>query len=213
MQRIDTEADLAAGLARLLEIAPELHPVAECAGPLPLRRSSPDLKGLARIVTAQQVSLASAAAIFSRLEALLDPFDAQTLSRTQDSELAAAGLSRPKIATLRAVEDALGGGLDLAALGLLPAEEAEARLTAIKGIGPWSAEVFLLFCLGHPDVFPAGDLALREAVRHAFSLKVRPDQRETLRRAQAWRPCRGIAARLFWGYYRSVTGRGAGLPT
>lgn len=212
MQRIDTEADLAAGLARLLEVAPELQAVARRAGPLPLRRSSPDLKGLARIVTAQQVSLASAAAIFSRLEALLDPFDADTLSRAQDAELAAAGLSRPKIATLRAVEGALGDGLDLAALGDLPGEVAQARLEAIKGIGPWSAEVFLLFCLGHPDVFPAGDLALREAVRHAFSLEARPDQRETMRRAQAWRPCRGIAARLFWGYYRSVTGRGAGLP-
>jgi DNA-3-methyladenine glycosylase II len=213
MQRIDTEADLAAGLARLLAIAPELAPVAEQAGPLPLRRSSPDLKGLLRIVTAQQVSLASAAAIFCRLEALLDPFDLETLSRTQDAELAAAGLSRPKIATLRAVEGALGeGGLDLAGLADLPGEDAQARLEAIKGIGPWSAEVFLLFCLGHPDVFPVGDLALREAVRHAFSLNERPDQRETRVRAEAWRPCRGIAARLFWGYYRSVTGRGAGLP-
>jgi DNA-3-methyladenine glycosylase II len=85
MQRIDTEADLAAGLARLLAIAPELAPVAEQAGPLPLRRSSPDLKGLLRIVTAQQVSLASAAAIFSRLETLLDPFDLETLSKTQEN--------------------------------------------------------------------------------------------------------------------------------
>ncbi|WP_037546366.1 DNA-3-methyladenine glycosylase family protein [Stappia stellulata] len=212
MQCIDTEADLSAGLARLLAIAPELAPVAERAGPLPLRRSSPDPKGLLRIVTAQQVSLASAAAIFSRLETLLDPFDPETLSKTEDAELAAAGLSRPKIATVRAVSEALGDGLDLAGLADLPGEEAHSRLVSIKGIGPWSADVFLLFCLGHPDIFPVGDLALREAVRHAFSLNVRPDQRETRVRAEAWRPCRGIAARLFWGYYRSVTGRGSGLP-
>ncbi|MBL6431949.1 MAG: hypothetical protein HPM95_15705 [Alphaproteobacteria bacterium] len=138
-------------------------------------------------------------------------FDAQTLSRTQDADLAAAGLSRPKIATLRAVEDASATGW------ISPRSAICRRGTRRRGLKrsrnrPVSAEVFLLFCLGHPDVFPAGDLALREAVRHAFSLEARPDQRETLRRAEAWRPCRGIAARLFWGYYRSVTGRGAGLP-
>ncbi|SDU41433.1 DNA-3-methyladenine glycosylase [Stappia sp. ES.058] len=212
MHRIETGADLEAGLARLLVIAPELRPVAERAGPLPLRRSPADLKGLVRIVTAQQVSLASAATIFSRLETLLDPFDLETLARTEDGDLATAGLSRPKIATVRAVSDALDNGLDLAGLGDLPGEDAQARLEAIKGIGPWSAEVFLLFCLGHPDVFPAGDLALREAIRHAFDLDTRPEQGETRARAQGWKPCRGVAARLFWGYYRSVTGRGAGLP-
>jgi len=209
---IETDADLEAGLAALLRVDPGLQVVVARAGPLPLRRSPPTLAGLARIVTAQQVSVASAAAIFARLEALVDPFEAATLSCVSDEDLGRAGLSRAKIASLRAVCDALENGLDLAALARAPAQDAHRRLVALRGIGPWTADVFLLFCAGHPDVFPAGDLALREAVRLIDNTAVRPDIAATRVRAQAWAPYRGIAARLLWAHYRAETGRGTVLP-
>lgn len=204
LKTITCERDVRNGLDALLVLDPRLKPVAAAAGPLPLRRRPADLKGLAHIVVGQQVSIASAAAIFSRLEALVDPFDAETLSSHNDAALAAVGLSRPKIRTLRAVCAALSDGLDLTSLAEAPADEAHTRLCAISGIGPWSADIFLLFCAGHADIFPCGDLALREALRVAFALEVRPNVREVAEMARAWQPWRGIAARLFWAYYRTL---------
>ena len=204
VKTITCESDVRNGLDALLALDPRLKPIAAAAGPLPLRRRPADLKGLAHIVVGQQVSIASAAAIFSRLEALVDPFDAETLCAHDDPALAAAGLSRPKIRTLRAVCAALSEGLDLASLAEAPSDEAHARLCAISGIGPWSADIFLLFCAGHPDIFPCGDLALREALRAAFGLEARPGVREAGEMARVWQPWRGIAARLFWAYYRTL---------
>lgn len=126
------------------------------------------------------------------------------MSAQGNDALVTAGLSRAKIRALRAVCDALADGLDLTALAEEPAETAHARLCAISGIGPWTADVFLLFCVGHADIFPAGDLALREAVRAAFSLEARPDIARVDAMARAWRPWRGVAARLFWAYYRTL---------
>ncbi len=186
--------------------------MAEAAGPLPLRRSDADLKGLARIIVGQQVSVASAAAIFSRLEALVEPFDVATLSAHDDSALTGAGLSRPKVRTLRAVCEAVEAGLDLSQLAGDEAGGAHARLCAISGIGPWTADIFLLFCAGHPDIFPAGDLALRESVRAAFVLDERPSPRDLAVMAELWQPWRGIAARLFWAYYRTLNRDREGVP-
>lgn len=210
--RIDDEHDLAAGLRELLAIAPDLGRLAAAGDPLPLRRHPPTFAELARIVTAQQVSLASAAAIYGRLETLIAPFDAETVLRLSDDELGQAGLSRAKIAAFRAVSEAIADGLDLAGLVRLPAEDARARLVSLRGIGPWTADVFLLFCAGHPDVFPAGDVALQEALRDALALDVRPNPREAERLARRWSPWRGVAARLLWAHYRRLTGRGTGLP-
>lgn len=210
--RIDDDHDLAAGLRELLAIAPDLGRLAAAGDPLPLRRHPPTFAELARIVTAQQVSLASAAAIYGRLETLIAPFDAETVLRLSDDELGQAGLSRAKIAAFRAVSEAIADGLDLAGLIRLPAEDARARLVSLRGIGPWTADVFLLFCAGHPDVFPAGDVALQEALRDALALDVRPNPREAERLARRWSPWRGVAARLLWAHYRRLTGRGTGLP-
>lgn len=210
--RIDDEHDLAAGLRELLAIAPDLGRLAAAGDPLPLRRHPPTFAELARIVTAQQVSLASAAAIYGRLETLIAPFDAETVLRLSDDELGQAGLSRAKIAAFRAVSEAIADGLDLAGLIRLPAEDARARLVSLRGIGPWTADVFLLFCAGHPDVFPAGDVALQEALRDALGLDARPGTREAERLARRWSPWRGVAARLLWAHYRRLTGRGTGLP-
>jgi DNA-3-methyladenine glycosylase II len=210
--RIDDEDDLAAGLGQLLAIAPDLGRLAAAGDPLPLRRHPATFAELARIVTAQQVSLASAAAIYGRLETLISPFDAATVLRLSDDQLGQAGLSRAKIAAFRAVAQAVDDGLDLADLTRLPAEDARTRLVSLRGIGPWTADVFLLFCAGHPDVFPAGDVALQEALRDALALDVRPSPREAERLARRWSPWRGVAARLLWAHYRRLTGRGTGLP-
>lgn len=204
MTPIETDADVAEGLRRLLDVDPSLKKFADLVGPLPLRRREPDLKGLVHIVVGQQVSVASAAAIFSRLEGLLDPFDLPALAAHPDEALAGAGLSRPKIRTLRAIARAVEDGLDLAGLASAEPLDAHARLCAIKGIGPWTADIYLLFCAGHPDIFPAGDIALQHAVGNVLALEERPDAKVTAEIAARWAPWRGIAARLFWAWYREM---------
>jgi len=210
ISRIDTEADLAAGLRALLAADPRLAPIAQIAGPLPLRRRDGGFAGLMAIVMSQQLSTASAAAIWGRLSAAFDPFDPAVVRRARSEKLKRIGLSAPKIRTLKAVAKAVvDGTLDFDALAALPADEAHARLTAVHGIGPWTADIYLLFCLGHTDAWPAGDLALQEAARVAFALKTRPTAKEMAPLAEPWRPWRGVAARLLWSYYRATKGRDA----
>ncbi|MHA7775915.1 DNA-3-methyladenine glycosylase family protein [Roseibium sp. M-1] len=202
MKPIATDDDIQDGLTALLAADPRLVPIADMAGPIPLRRRKADFEGLAHIVTGQQVSVASASAIFARLQVLVEPLTAEKLDGFCDADLASAGLSRPKIRTLRAVTEACLGGLDLAHLAEAPADEAHARLCAIKGIGRWTADIFLLFCAGHPDVFPSGDLALQIAVQDALGLPERPAPKTLDTIAEAWAPHRAVAARLFWAWYK-----------
>ena len=177
-------------------------------GPPPLRRREPGFAGLAAIIVSQQLSVASASAIFRRLEARLAPLEAVRVAAATEEELRGYGLSTPKIRALRALSETVAaGGLDLAGLAALDAEEAHERLVAVKGVGPWTADIFLLFCLGHPDAFPAGDLALQEAAKLALGLKTRPDAARLERIAERWRPWRGVAARMLWAYYRGVKRR------
>jgi DNA-3-methyladenine glycosylase II len=208
MPRIDTEADIAAGLAALLEADPRLAAVAAEAGPLPLRRRAGGFPGLASIVVSQQLSTASASAIWGRLAAAYDPFTPERLIRARATRLASLGLSAPKIRALKEIAKAIASGqLDCDSLPDLPADAAHAALCTVHGIGPWSADIYLLFCLGHPDAWPAGDLALQEAARLAFALPARPSPKETMALAEAWRPWRGVAARLLWAYYRAAKRR------
>jgi len=177
-------------------------------GPPPLRRREPGFAGLAAIIVSQQVSVASASAIFSRLETRLAPLEAVRIAAATEEELRGCGLSTRKIRALRALSETVATGeLDLAGLAALDAEEAHERLVAVKGVGPWTADIFLLFCLGHPDAFPAGDLALQEAAKLALGLKARPDAARLERIAERWRPWRGVAARMLWAYYRGVKKR------
>ena len=162
------------------------------------------MPGLASIVVSQQLSTASANAIWDRLTAAFDPFDhdAPCCARVP-AKLARAGLSAPKIRTLKAIAKAIDRGeLDLPALVEMPADEAHAALTAVHGIGPWTADIYLLFCLGHADAWPAGDLALQEAARLLLALKARPTSKEMGPLAESWRPWRGAAACMLWTYYR-----------
>lgn len=209
MRRIASADDISAGLDELCRIDPRLVAVRERAGEVPLRRSPPGFHSLASIIVSQQVSTASARAIFGRFEKLVDPLAAEGVLAAEDSVFRAAGLSRPKVKALRAVAAAVAGGLDLGHLAALDAGDAIARLTGIAGIGPWTAEVYLLFAAGHPDIFPARDVALQTAVGHAFGIEPRPADKALHAIAESWSPWRGIASRLFWAYYRSIRGRDA----
>ncbi|WP_237477958.1 DNA-3-methyladenine glycosylase family protein [Lichenibacterium dinghuense] len=213
---IDTEADLDRAIAALGERDPALVArLIAVGGRPPLRRRAPGFEGLCALVVSQQVSTASAAAIFGRLRAALAPLDASALAAADDGTLRAAGLSAGKVLTLRAAAAAvLDGRLHLDGLSALPAEAAAARLTALRGVGPWTAQLYLLSCLGHADAWPPGDIALEEAARLAMGLDARPDAAALARIADRWRPYRAVAARLLWSYYRAVkarSGLGIGL--
>src|SRR3984893_10056496 len=208
--RIETEADVAAGLDALLAADPRLHALAAIAGAVPLRRRPGGFEGLARIVASQQLSTASAAAIWGRLAAAYDPFTAQALIRARGDRLARLGLSVAQIRALQQVAPAIAAGtLDCDALPDMAADAAHQALCAIHGIGPWTADIYLLFCLGHPDAWPAGDLALQEAARLAFELPARPNVKQIIALAEPWRPWRGVASRLLWAYYRAIKQRDA----
>jgi len=206
---IHSESALQEATAGLLERDREIVSVLiEIGGPPPLRWREPGFSGLAGIIVSQQVSVASANAIFGRLEKRFQPLDAASLLAADDAALRECGLSLPKMKALRALARAVAHeGLDLDALGALDAHDAHRALVAVSGIGPWTADIFLLFCLGHPDAFPAGDLALQEAAKIALGLKTRPDARKLEQIAERWRPWRGVAARMLWSYYRGVKQR------
>jgi DNA-3-methyladenine glycosylase II len=205
---IHTEADLDTAIARLIDADPRFGAVLSRAGRPPLRRRADGFAGLASIVVSQQVSTASAKSIWGRLTAAYDPLDHTAILRARTPRLVRAGLSGAKIRTLKAIAKAIDGGeLDLSALADMPADAAHGALTAVHGIGPWTADVYLLFCLGHADTWPAGDLALQEATKLFLALKARPTTKEMGPLAEAWRPWRGAAACMLWAYYRAAKQR------
>jgi len=205
---LHTEADLQAGLAELVIADPRLIPVSEKAGAFNLRRREPGFPGLCAIVCGQQLSTASAAAIRARLFAAFDPFHHDTVRRARADKLRRLGLSAPKIKSIREIGKAVAKGrIDLTAVGNMDADEAHAALTCLHGVGPWTADIYLLFCLGHADAFPSGDLAVQESARLALGLRKRPDAKALAKIAEAWRPWRGVAAHLLWAYYHVVKKR------
>jgi DNA-3-methyladenine glycosylase II len=195
--------DIAEGLAALAKGDPRLDAVIACAGDVPLRLAEPGYHGLANIIVSQMVSKASAAAIWARLTALAGaPLTASALLIHDEATLRAVGLSGAKIAALRhAAEAEISGLLDPHLICRMEAGDAMRQLTAIRGIGPWTADIYLMFCAGHPDIFPVGDVALQSAVSHAFGHERRLNPRELAVLAAVWRPWRSVAARLFWAYY------------
>ncbi|WP_420391812.1 DNA-3-methyladenine glycosylase family protein [Acuticoccus sp.] len=202
MDRIRTEADIAAALDRLGAADPLLAAARAGVEDVPLRLFDADFAGMCRIVAGQQLSTQSAAAVYAKVCRAFDPLTAEAILTADDGVLRAAGLSRQKAATFRAVAGAVAGGLDLAALAELPAEEARTSLEAIRGIGRWSADLYLMFCAGHPDVFPVGDLAVRRGAQRALGLgeEPAPDALDAI--AARWSPDRSTAARLMWAVYR-----------
>jgi DNA-3-methyladenine glycosylase II len=206
--RIHTEADLDRGIVALVAADPRFAALIAKAGRPPLRRRPDGFAGLVSTVVSQQLSTASASAIWGRLAAAFDPFEPAAIIRARKERLARIGLSAPKIRALKEIARAIvRGDLALATLGDIDAEAAHAALTAVHGIGPWTADIYLLGCLGHADAWPAGDLALQEAARLAFGLPARPTAKEMMPLAEPWRPWRAVAARVLWTYYRAVKGR------
>jgi DNA-3-methyladenine glycosylase II len=209
MRIIESESDIAEGLAHLAKADRRLAKVIRTAGEVPLRRAPHGIEGLARIVVSQQLSVASAEAIWKRFAVAFPGAKPGRILKADEAAFRAAGLSGPKIRTLRAIAEAAKDGFDFDQLARLPGEEAHGRLTAIKGIGPWTADIYLLFCLGHADVFPVGDLALRIAVADAFGREPPMPVSDLEAMALKWSPWRGVAARLFWSYYRVRRARAA----
>mgnify|MGYP001298870327 CR=1 FL=1 len=208
LTHIRTENDLDAALVALTHAEPRFGALMAQAGRPPLRRRPDGFVGLVATVVSQQLSTASAGAIWGRLAAAFDPLEPEAILRARAARLARLGLSSPKIRALKAIARAVTrGDLALATLAQLEADAAHAALTAVHGIGPWTADIYLLSCLGHADAWPAGDLALQEAMRLAFGLAARPSAKEMMPLAEPWRPLRAVAARVLWTYYRAVKGR------
>lgn len=205
---LNTQADLEDAIAALVRQDPRLKPILALAGMPSLRRREPGFVGLAHIVCGQQLSTSSASAIWARLTAAFDPFHHDALRRARADRLGRLGLSAAKIKTLKHVARELAAErLNLDVLAEEDAEAAHHTLTALPGIGPWTADVYLLFCLGHGDAWPAGDLAVQEAIKLGLGLKERPTEKQMAPLAEVWRPLRGAAAHLWWTYYRAVKKR------
>lgn len=206
---LNSQEDLDATLQVLARQDPRLQAVMEMTGQAPLRRRTPGFAGLAAVICGQQLSTFAAAAIWGRMVDAYDTVDHHHIRTARSDRLRRFGLSVAKIKTLKFIAREIAAGrLDLAKLADAPADEAHDTLTALHGIGPWTADVYLLFCLGHRDAWPAGDLAVQEAVRVGLGLKSRPTVKEMAIIGDAWRPYRGAAAHLFWAYYKVVKANG-----
>jgi DNA-3-methyladenine glycosylase II len=210
---IEGTLDLQEGVRVLRRTCAIMQRVHDTTGDPPLRREVEGIPGLARIVVGQQLSTASASAIWQRLVETVVPLSAGQILATRAEALREVGLSNAKIKTLRALAEAVAAGrLDLDALRGVSDERVHAALTGVRGIGPWSADLYLMFCLGRRDAFAAGDLALQVAAAHALSLATRPAPSELFAIAERWRPWRGVAARLLWAYYRVIRDGRSGAP-
>jgi DNA-3-methyladenine glycosylase II len=206
----DHPLDAPAALARLIELDAAFARVVQEAGPLPWRRRTVGFPGLLQAIVAQMISNQAAAAIWGRLRAIEGALDPDGLLAMSDEVLRGAGLSRPKVLHARALAVAFRDGvLNTELLRTMDDETAIAAIAAIKGMGRWSAEIYLLFALDRLDVFPAGDIALAASAAHLKGLGARPTPQALREMALTWRPVRSIAARLLWHHWRYVTGRPA----
>lgn len=195
---IETEACVAEGAAWLAAREPRFGHALALTGPLPLRRREDGFGPLFDAIVSQQVSVASADAIWRRLEAA-GLTEAEAVAAAGDEALRACGLSRQKIRYGKALAVA---GIDFPALRTEPTDAVIGRLVEVPGIGRWTAEIYAMFSLGRADVFAPGDLALQEAARVLFDLPERPREKGFREMSEAWAPWRGVAARLLWAYYR-----------
>lgn len=211
---IRTHDDIARGVRALRRKCAHMREAHDQAGSPPLRRRRGGFEGLARIIVAQQLSVASASAISGRLQKTVSPFTATEFMRTDDEVIQGCGVSRPKIRTLRAVGIAVDEGVvNFRSLARKSPEEVHQVLTSLKGIGPWTADIYIMFCMGHSDGFAPGDLALQQATADLMGLGERPSVEELADIAERWRPWRGVAARLLWSYYAHARAQKNAMPT
>jgi len=202
-QVIETLDDIEAGMRALKRTCPHMARALKLAGLPPLRRNPGGFEGLARIVVGQQVSVAAASAIWARVAAGVKPMTPARIAGMSEAQLRGFGLSRPKIVTLSKLAAHLAVGGDwLAELAGDDDDTVRVRLTALPGIGPWTADIYLMFCLGRADSFAPGDLALQIAAQRLLQLDDRPNPEQLSGIAtERWRPWRGVAARMLWTFY------------
>lgn len=194
---------MAQGAAHLAARVPAFARVLAFCGPPPLRRRDDGFDALLSAIVSQQVSTAAARAIWARMQGagLTTP---SAILAASDEGMRAAGLSRQKVRYARALAEA---GIDFAALRDAPEDQIIATLTAVAGIGRWTAEIYAMFSLGRADVFAPADLALQEGARMAFALPERPREAALRRMAEDWAPWRTVAAGMLWAYYAQVKSR------
>ncbi|MDB5616765.1 DNA-3-methyladenine glycosylase 2 family protein [Tardiphaga sp.] len=205
---LNSQADLDDAITALVRLDPRLQPILQVAGMPALRRRAPGFEGLAQIVCGQQVSVASASAIWGRVSGAFAPFHPDALRKARADRLGRLGLSAAKIKTLKGVARELAADrLNLDVLAEEDADAAHNTLTKLHGIGPWTADVYLLFCLGHGDAWPAGDVAIQESIKVGLGLPARPTVKQMAPIAEPWRPLRGAAAHLWWSYYHAIKKR------
>ena len=199
-----TEASLHRAVAELSQRDDDLAQIVERHGPPPLWAREPGFATLVLLILEQQVSLASARAAFNRLEASIGAVTPAGVLALADEELRAVGFSRQKSGYARSLAEAVvADRFDPAQLAALDDDGVRTALTALKGIGPWTAEIYLLMVLRRPDAWPVGDLALATAAQQVKRLAQRPTPADLLALAEAWRPWRAVAARLLWHHYLS----------
>ena len=201
------EHTLTEGLQALGRMDSDVARALDEVGSPELRSREPGFEALLGAIVSQQISKAAAQTVWDRLVAAADPLGPETVLALDEDALRAAGLSRQKANYARGLAEAVvTGAIDLGGLAHLPDETVIEQLVALKGIGRWSAEIYLLFALGRPDAFPADDLALMIGAQRLKRLDDRPNRTALTEIAEAWRPWRGPAALLLWHYY-SATGR------
>lgn len=203
-RRID-QVSLLECVSWLSEKEPRLGSVVEAHGPPPLWDRQPGFPSLLKIILEQQVSLASAQSTYDKLVTRLGDLKPESFLNLDDMELKAAGFSRQKTRYGRILANSiLDGSLDIPGLESLPDEEVENKLTALTGIGKWTAGIYLLMVLCRADVWPRGDLALNKAMREVMGLDKIPDNDEAKKIAENWSPWRSVAARILWHHYLST---------
>ena len=207
-RRLKTLAHMHEGRDWLVASCPPMARAHAVGGPFPLRLRPGGFAMLLRAIVGQQVSTAAAQAIWLKTEAVLGEVSPQRVLAAGDAELRAGGLSRAKARYARALaEHCQTGTLNFKRLPYLSDDEVREVLTAVPGIGVWTADIYLLAAMGRSDAFPVGDLALQEAARDLMGLEARPTPKAFEELSQIWRPWRGVAARMLWQYYSAVRNR------
>lgn len=203
MRVITCQADVDQDAMHLAAKHPDFSIALALTGQIPLRLRKDGFEALLSAIVSQQVSVASANAIWARVVAAEMHIAANVLTASDD-DLRACGLSRPKVKYAKALANA---DIDFQALRISSSADVITKLTQINGIGRWTAEIYAMFSLGHADVFAANDLALQEAAKLLFDLDRRPNEKAMRAMAEDWAPYRSVAARLLWAYYRVVKTR------
>lgn len=198
--RIASKAHLDQAVAALLAADSRLHPIVRRVGEIPHRsRRAEGFEALVSIVVSQQLSVAAADTIFGRVKQKVAPFEPAEVLAAEAQVLRACGLSAPKQKHMKSIAAAiLDGSLDLKRLRTMPDDEARAHLTAVKGIGPWTADIYLMASLGRADIWPVGDVGLQAAITRALKLRKRPNEKAMEKLSKNWRPWRTVVARMFW---------------